>query len=600
MGAAVSILDSLRPQRRYRGGMTVLEYFEEEIWPENHETFDILNLSRKQAKIIFDAFVAVDVDNSGEMTIKEFHAYLGVPQTKFSERIFGVLDLDGSGALDFKEFAVGVWNYCTYDIRLITKLAFDIFDVDRCGVLETCECDALLRMVYDVEKLSDIEGPPSGEALLEEIDVNGDGDVTLEEFLDLMESHMYILAPAFDLQRALRQRILGVKFWEGEVRVRQALFAGYDTANNDSWEAIQKILIEGKELREEMEAEEQIRREAAMSSEERKVAQRRRMLEEERKARNAVKNIAQEQTPEDLLEKEAADELTAAMEAMDMAFVFEELQFRIEARARLYAAFDRANECAVLAREARRTLELSRAALGDAEVLTKKYVDTEEGKARWKYETQLQFGKEMTRNWTAKGGIQATLAPMFTAVDGKSVSVVTALGMTLVPASSLSSAKEIAYHTLLDDSRDKLRAKAAKSVVKSAKKSEKEYAAAYEDLVGVFGGPSTRWEKLWDSDANAHYWFHCDHGTTLWEEPAICHNCDTPIDGFDVKCFNCQTDRSKYNRRFYTGPSLLPPLDEDDDVSVGDSLSDEEDNQEDENLEDVNSDLEDDDEDSDM
>jgi hypothetical protein len=32
----------------------------------------------------------------------------GVPQTKFSERIFGVLDMDGSGALDFAEFAVGV------------------------------------------------------------------------------------------------------------------------------------------------------------------------------------------------------------------------------------------------------------------------------------------------------------------------------------------------------------------------------------------------------------------------------------------------------------------------------------------------------------
>jgi hypothetical protein len=56
---------------------------------------------------------------------------------------------------------------------LITKLAFDIFDVDRAGKLETCECDALLRMVYDVDHLNDIEGPPSGIELLEEIDVNG-------------------------------------------------------------------------------------------------------------------------------------------------------------------------------------------------------------------------------------------------------------------------------------------------------------------------------------------------------------------------------------------------------------------------------------------
>lgn len=69
-------------------------------------------------------------------------------------------------------------------------MAFDIFDVDHVGKLETCECDALLRMVYDVDDLEDIEGPPSGVELLEEIDVNGDGDVSLDEFTELMESHM--------------------------------------------------------------------------------------------------------------------------------------------------------------------------------------------------------------------------------------------------------------------------------------------------------------------------------------------------------------------------------------------------------------------------
>ena len=66
-------------------------------------------------------------------------------------------DTDGSGVLDFKgwcgvcsgvpprasvsacpltEFSVGVWNYCTYDEHLITKFAFDIFDVDRMGKLD--------------------------------------------------------------------------------------------------------------------------------------------------------------------------------------------------------------------------------------------------------------------------------------------------------------------------------------------------------------------------------------------------------------------------------------------------------------------------------
>ena len=130
--------------------------------------------------------------------MEEFHSYLGMPVTKFSERVFGILDADGSGSLSFEEFSVGVWNYCTYDVRLVTKLAFDIFgapprrpaphlyrpnaatatvaataattthhhdhpsqlramthhsqratslDVDHLGKLDIPECDALIRMV---------------------------------------------------------------------------------------------------------------------------------------------------------------------------------------------------------------------------------------------------------------------------------------------------------------------------------------------------------------------------------------------------------------------------------------------------------------------
>ena len=32
------------------------------------------------------------------MSVEEFHEYLGVPITRFSERVFGIIDLDGSGA----------------------------------------------------------------------------------------------------------------------------------------------------------------------------------------------------------------------------------------------------------------------------------------------------------------------------------------------------------------------------------------------------------------------------------------------------------------------------------------------------------------------
>ena len=100
-------------QRRYMQGMMPSEYWEEIAWPENRETLEVLRFTHDQALTIFRAFVDVDRDCSGEMSVEEFHEYLGVPITRFSERVFGIIDLDGSGALDFGEFAIGVWN-CTW------------------------------------------------------------------------------------------------------------------------------------------------------------------------------------------------------------------------------------------------------------------------------------------------------------------------------------------------------------------------------------------------------------------------------------------------------------------------------------------------------
>ena len=54
--------------------------------------------------------------------------------------------------------------------------------------------------------------------------------------------------PAFELQRALRQRLLGVKYWEKETEARKIMFAGYDSLEHSSWESIKEILtIKAKE-----------------------------------------------------------------------------------------------------------------------------------------------------------------------------------------------------------------------------------------------------------------------------------------------------------------------------------------------------------------
>lgn len=88
--------------RRYLGGMKPEKYFRTVCWVELEETLTILGFSYDNAMKIFEAFIEIDADNSAEMSVDEFHKYLGQDVTKFSERVFGILDTDGSGMLNFK------------------------------------------------------------------------------------------------------------------------------------------------------------------------------------------------------------------------------------------------------------------------------------------------------------------------------------------------------------------------------------------------------------------------------------------------------------------------------------------------------------------
>ena len=118
----------------------------------------------------------------------------------------------------------------------------------------------MLRMVYASRKADPL--------LLTQIDINGDGEVSMEELQQTVEEDNSVLAPAFQLQRMLRQRILGVRYWEQETLRRQTYFAGYDSGTTTSWDAIRDILA--IKHRERLEEEERQRRLKEMEEEQRR------------------------------------------------------------------------------------------------------------------------------------------------------------------------------------------------------------------------------------------------------------------------------------------------------------------------------------------
>ena len=89
-----------------------------------------------------------------------------------------------------------------------------------------------------------------------------------EQLQQTVEEDNSVLAPAFQLQRMLRQRILGVRYWEQETLRRQTYFAGYDSGTTTSWDAIRDILA--IKHRERLEEEERQRRLKEMEEEQRR------------------------------------------------------------------------------------------------------------------------------------------------------------------------------------------------------------------------------------------------------------------------------------------------------------------------------------------
>jgi Ca2+-binding EF-hand superfamily protein len=399
MGAQVS--------RRYKYGIRPKKYFKTKIMPEMKETFGILDFTYQNAYQLFKAFIEIDFDNSGEVTVQEFHQFLGLKPSRFSERIFGILDLDESGALEFNEFVIGIWNFCTYDALLITKFAFDIFDIDDIGKLQLAECEALIRMVYD-----EADADPD---LMKKIDADQDGEITIDEFAALITRQPQILQPAFDMQRALRNKCFGIKFWELATEKRKDYFASYDSLANSSWEKIQKILlIRQKEREEEAKREQEaFVAEAHERMTEHKDKKTEQFNEQQERRKKTMERIRAKELPEEADEREHWAMFAECKSNMDAECTFARLSWKIDERAAMWDLMDKLKSMHDVTMEAQEARDIALADGPDGDAKADAYLRTKAGKKKILFDTTVCYGNMLHKNWVKGNALQRVLAPMF-------------------------------------------------------------------------------------------------------------------------------------------------------------------------------------------
>jgi hypothetical protein len=109
------------------------------------------------------------------------------------------------------------------------RFCFDLFDQDLSGYLDIAEMHELLREVYG----DSFESNERLSRLMEELDANGDGRLSFEEFKDINISYPSMLFPAFRIQQLMRDKVFGARFWNEALENRIKMGAG---ASATLWE----------------------------------------------------------------------------------------------------------------------------------------------------------------------------------------------------------------------------------------------------------------------------------------------------------------------------------------------------------------------------
>jgi calcium-dependent protein kinase len=134
-------------------------------------------------------FNLIDEDNNGQISREEFRKalqrYLNLKEADMVEvdNIFDIIDADNNGYIEFEEFTRAAIDKSKFlqDDKL--KFAFRFFDKDNSGEITI---DEIAQVFFKDERTRD-EKSEILKHIIKEVDVNGDGNISFEEFKSVMK-----------------------------------------------------------------------------------------------------------------------------------------------------------------------------------------------------------------------------------------------------------------------------------------------------------------------------------------------------------------------------------------------------------------------------
>jgi len=140
-------------------------------------------------KELKELFIAMDDNNDGTLSVGELKEGLkraGVAIPPDLADMMDSIDTDGSGVLDYSEFVAATLDKRKYIQEDMCWRAFKTFDADGGGTIDKDELMKLLGIESLADQMQVKLTEEEVDAIMNEVDLNGDGKIDFEEFMAMM------------------------------------------------------------------------------------------------------------------------------------------------------------------------------------------------------------------------------------------------------------------------------------------------------------------------------------------------------------------------------------------------------------------------------
>jgi len=147
----------------------------------------VTQLDNKKIQNLKALFHSMDTNKDGTLSpeeMREGFCNSGLELPDDIEELIKSIDTDGSGSVDYTEFLTATATKQTYHQRDVVWTAFKKFDKDGSGAIEADELAAVLNDAAVLQALH--LDANQLDALMKDIDLNGDGIIDFEEFYHMI------------------------------------------------------------------------------------------------------------------------------------------------------------------------------------------------------------------------------------------------------------------------------------------------------------------------------------------------------------------------------------------------------------------------------